>query len=672
MKRCRGLSCILLLTFLWAGLTQSARAELAGVSSLDPGVANPSFSDILPGSALDIPPREVVLNLANGFPLWYQDSNGRKLELCLEQQKTRADNQASFLPCLTAAPILTRPISFPSNLGLEAFYWVAVGSGTFNSSDGSLGDMLVVMAHEMTFPNFIVTDGQQMVFARIRLRLNLPVPGTYRVTHPFGTRDYLITTTGAGREINQTQDVGILTTLDFTASLADAPAPAPSAPLLPSINEGVVNNTGASIGPYLGAAGALPIFDTDGNLYLSNPGTDLVPILTPIEPGLNGVDYFEVELLDPPAGFFLNAAASSQVVRLTGFQVAGKFFNDGPNLPPTAVDDTAITQTGRSVLIDAVANDLDVREIDLNDPFNPANPANTNVHGINDQAVALIDADGTTLLRRVDTLTTPLGATVRRTTDAVTGRALFFYTPGAPGEDSFSYVVQDKGGLISQPATVSVTVEDLSVQRAEFRARTGKWRIEGDSSDTTDNSVSLFSAPRALLLGSNQVTPIVSDATGTVYLELSDQSIRYLLSVNPLPASSVTRISINFGNPGEDGQVIFPLFNSQFDREFTGSLSGQLNAGRLQPDAAIGISNLADAIRAIQDGRTYINVSTSEHGTGEIRGQLTRKLIATVPVAADGSWIFVGRSTTVPGRLPSLSLESANGNRLLNIPVLYR
>ncbi len=611
-----------------------------------------------------------LLNIAHGFPLWYRDNNGRKLELCLEQAKIRADTQTSFFPCLTAEPQLSRPISFPGNIGMEGFYWTAVSVGTFTSSGGQLGDMLVVLAHEMTFPNLIVTDSQQTVFARIRLRINVPVPGTYRVTHPFGTRDYLVTLTGAGREINQTQDVGVLNTLDFLASLNDAPAPAPTAPLIPSVNEAVVNNTGASIGPYLGVAGGLPILDTEGYLYLSNPGTDLVPIPNPIEQGLNGVDFFEVELLDPPAGFFLNAADSSQKVRLTGFQISGKLFNEGANLPPTATDDTATTQTGGLVLIDVVANDQDDRAIDLADPFNLANPTNTNVHGLNEEAIVL--TNGPALLGRVDVLTTSLGATVRRIVDAPTGRAKFLYLAGASGEDSFSYVIQDKGGLISQPATVNVIVEELAVQRAEFRTTTGKWRVEGDSTVVTANNVSIFTAPHALLTGANVVPPVSSIATGIISLQISNDRINYQLVVDPLPESQVTAVEIHIGDPGVKGQALFTLFEVPFDAEFTGNLSGQFNSGSLFPDTNNGVITFADAIQAILDGKTYVKISTSSNSEGEIRGQLTRELIGTAPVAADGSWGYYDRAKASPGRVQNLSITSGIGNRLLDIPVTFR
>jgi hypothetical protein len=50
----------------------------------------------------------------------------------------------------------------------------------------------------------------------------VPVPGTYRVTHPFGQREYIVPALSAAveRSINQTQDVGLIA-LDFLTPLTE-------------------------------------------------------------------------------------------------------------------------------------------------------------------------------------------------------------------------------------------------------------------------------------------------------------------------------------------------------------------------------------------------------------------------------------------------------------------
>jgi hypothetical protein len=662
------LLCILASCVFWFGTTVTCHAALYGVSSIDPAILLPAYSDIVAGSALSIPPNEVITNIANGFPLWYEDTRGRRLELCLQQQVVRADNQNSIFPCLTAEPFSARPIAFPNNFGNEAFYWGAITAGTYLSSDNTLGDLLAVLTHGVSFPNLLVIDGQQAVDSRIRLRANVPVAGTYRVTYPFGTFDYVVPIAGGGREINQTQAVGG-GVMDFLGTLADGPLP--GVLIDPSINQGVVNNDGASIGPYLGTADGVPILDTDGHFYLAEVGKELTPVLSFIEQGNNGVDYLELRLLDPPDGFFLNAADNSQVVRLEGFQIIGKLFNDAPNQPPVANPDKSSTTPGKSVLIDVLGNDEDPRSIDLDDPFNELNPANTNVHGINDQAIGLIDDLGA--IHRTDVLTTALGATVRRVNDAPTGRALFLYTPlpGSQGEDSFSYVVQDHGGLISDPAVVNVTVENFGVKKAIYRPKTGKWEITGSSSDVSANSIDLFTGPRALLKGATETPPVVSEAIGLSSLFITENTLTFQLSVEPLPDSQVTEIHIHVGSPGENGPIIFTLFDSQFDGVFTGHLNAQLNAGNLENPPDAGITSMDDVILAILEGRAYVNLHTIVNPTGEIRGQLTTPLVGSAIVGTDGFWQFNGRSEVSPGIQPLAQIiaTSANGNRVLGVPL---
>lgn len=664
---------ILLMMIALAVPPRPARAALAGVSSIDPTLADPSYTDFVAGDAASIPPLSVATSLANGFPLWYQDGNGRKLELCLQQAVIRADTGASFFPCLTAEPILTRPIAFPTNFGSEAFYWAAVASGTYTASDGSLNRLLAVLAHEITFPNLILSAGSQTTFTRIRLRIDVPVPGTYRVTHPFGSIDYTVPTLLAGREINQTQDLGLVP-LDFLSVLGTGPTPAPGEPADPAISAetgGVVSSTGANIGPYLGEAGAAPILDTDGNLYLSDPGTNVLHVSVPLEPGPNGIDYFEVELLDPPAGFQLNPAnpANPQAVRISRFQISGKLFNDGPNLPPVAADDSASTVPGQPVRIDVLANDSDPRQIDLTDPFNPLNPANSNVHGLNPQALGLLSAGGILL---TEPLTTPRGATVRRVIDAPSGRAEFLYFPrddaSAVGEDSFEYVVQDRGGLISAPATVTVTVEDLQVQRAAFRPRTGKWEIAGTSSDVSDNQISIYTGLRAHLTGDHLVFPATTTSSGTGAFTINAESLDYRLQIDPQPRSRVSAIVIRLSDTANDNPVIFTLFDSQFDPPFDGRLEGRLGVADLNFNRDAGITGFTEAAEALNSGRAYLEVQTLDLPVGEIRGMIGSTLIGSAPVAPDGRWKFRQRSTASPGGMGTVNVISSNGSRIESIP----
>jgi hypothetical protein len=615
-------------------------------------------------------PANVTFSLANGYPLWFEDATGLRLGLCLDNHVEIAPG--SFInPCLTAEPFLGAPISFPSNFGAEAFYWAATAFAPFTSSlDGApmAGSMLLVLSLEAAFTEGLEVDGAQAVFARIRVRIDAPVPGRYRVTHPFGSREYTVTVVSADREIRQTQDVGNQLPLapagppprgDFTMALEDGPAPAPLAD--PAIDVGAISDQRTGIGPFLVPL-TPPEIALDGTVYLSNPGTDFAPLTVPVTGASHG-NVFRVELLDPPPGFFLNQASSSQVLEIDRFQVVGKLFNERPNLAPVAHPDSAATGKGVPVVIDVAANDADVITAG-------------NEYGIDPQAIGLPSTDpadppGTILLTR--TLVTAQGGRVRRLGDVATGKTTFLYTPAAgfTGEDTFQYVVQDRGGLVSALATVTVTVEDVAIESAEYRTRTGRWRIAGTSTSRSDNGVTILGGPRARLepvSGGGPGTP-----AGRIALSLGPASAEFRLTVDPLPAVAVTEVHLHAGAPGHDGPVILSLYHHILDGVFTGSKAGTVTVERLIPSTADGIETFADAVAAILAGKTYVDVHTVA-GPAALRGQLVLPVVGRAPVdPVSGRWSFDGKSAASPGAAPaSVNAISDHGVPTLGAPLRFR
>jgi hypothetical protein len=511
----------------------------------------------------------------------------------------------------------------------------------------------------------------------------MPVAGTYLVTHPLGQYIYDVTIAGNGvRGINQTQDIGdFIAPVDFTEALADGRFPRPSPAFDPAINEGIVNFFGRSVSTFFGVAGAQPLVDTRGNRYLAEAGLDITPVLNPIQRGINNVDFFSIELLNlangaTPGpggdinGYFLNGANNSQTLTVSNFQISGKLFNDGNNIPPVALQDSAATGLDASIFIDVQTNDSDVSDLD---PTNPTRGGALNVHGLNPQAIGLVD--GTEILI-AGTLTTANGASVRRIIDLPTGKARFFYAPpfGFSGEDSFEYVIQDTGGLLSDPTSVSITIEDLEVTRAEFRPKTGKWRIEGFSSDTTDNSMTATSAPSGYLTGSGVVPgPVETQAKGLTLLRISNDSIDYQTEILTDPLSVITEINIHFGDPLSNGPILFSLFDRQFDPPFDRSLMGTLTSANLMVKPEVGISSFSDAVQAVLDGRCYISILTVDNPAGELRAQLTTTPLGRASVQADGHWTINGRSKALPDNgLPNINVRSANGILSPGIPLQLR
>jgi hypothetical protein len=131
-----------------------------------------------------------------GFPAWYQDANGVKLEPCVESSTLCP----APLPDLLDPPSVTHAtINYPD----ESFYWMAEAE---IRPTGSIRARLV-LALEATFGGTgSVTVGEQIVFGRIRLRLEEVAPFTsYTFTHPFGTRT--IDSDDDGK-IDLTEDIG--------------------------------------------------------------------------------------------------------------------------------------------------------------------------------------------------------------------------------------------------------------------------------------------------------------------------------------------------------------------------------------------------------------------------------------------------------------------------------
>ncbi len=671
------LKTVLLQVAFFAGLVLPVQAALYSVSGLPSG--EPTVLSEIFGNGN---PADVAVNLANGFSLWYQDEDdGLKLQLCLDTA-LEVSPGVVVNPCEYEPPTAAPP-SFPGNFGAEAIYWTAAALGNYVSSNGVTSSALLVLALEATGANeAALNDGNQATFSRIRIRVDVPVAGTYRVTHPYGTFDYNVTTLG-GLLIDITQDFGLDVAQNFLVAMNNGATP-------------IVNADGATIGPLLlvpanphgGAFNANnpatfaggPI-TVAGATYIAlpfapNPADPTLPIeiFQPVTGSPFGTNYFRIELLDPPADFFLNQNASSQLVQFENFLMVGKVFNDADNAIPVAMDDFVATAMGKTTNIDVVINDTDLTTFG-------------NAHGINPQGLALSDPTRliapfyytfplTGMPQLTATQVTTAGGSVRRVTSIPTGKTTFFYTPPAvdfAGIDSFQYVVQDSGGLISAPATVNITVESLQVDRADYRPRFGKWHLRGSSSDSTDNAVTLYAGPRAQLTPEQevQILPVSSAARGNVALLVSDNAIDYRLNIDPLPDSTVTSAHIHVGAAGSNGPVIFSLYFSGFGVPFTGVLSGALTSFNLQAQPANGISSFNDAINAILSGQAYVNVHTTAFPAGEIRGQIQQSVIGSAPVL-DGVWEFRGHSFASPGTLQSVNVESSNDVRHLGTPLRLR
>jgi len=193
----------------------------------------------------------------NGFPAWYKDTNGLSLDLCLTDP----------LLCLLDAPVtLTNPgAPFPNNFGgtfpEEAFYQRVDGIMPTNNG----GQALLVMALEAAFVNGPVAAGDQVTFARVRVRVDNLIAGqSYTVTSPVGIFTFVAANAGV-RGINSTVDVGLIPG-SFTEAL------------------------GGAVGPWLQWDSGLPILDAAGREYIGSPAIEHT-----ITGGEGGINFFRVD-----------------------------------------------------------------------------------------------------------------------------------------------------------------------------------------------------------------------------------------------------------------------------------------------------------------------------------------------------------------------------------------
>lgn len=132
----------------------------------------------------------------HGYPAWYQDSNGLQLELCVPApagNATRADL------CIGDPIDPLHPLVMTG----EGFYWMAFASIPLATG----GDASIEFAIESTFGGAEqAIAGQQITFGRTRIRIDTPVAGTYTITHPYGTNEFVVVDPAEG--INYTADIG--------------------------------------------------------------------------------------------------------------------------------------------------------------------------------------------------------------------------------------------------------------------------------------------------------------------------------------------------------------------------------------------------------------------------------------------------------------------------------
>jgi hypothetical protein len=144
------------------------------------------------------------------------------------------------------------------------------------------------------------------------------------------------------------------------------------------------------------------------------------------------------------------------------------------------------------------------------------------------------------------------------------------------------------------------------------------------STSTTDTTSSADGTTTytARLFGKDVVPAVTTDATGTATFTPSynGSKVTFVLKVWDMTGAVAARV--RQGKAGSNGTVIVTLFDGPTKKaKFTGTLAkGSFTAANLT--GSLKGKTIADFLNLIDAGEAYVNVGTTKHPKGEIRGQI--------------------------------------------------
>jgi hypothetical protein len=138
----------------------------------------------------------------------------------------------------------------------------------------------------------------------------------------------------------------------------------------------------------------------------------------------------------------------------------------------------------------------------------------------------------------------------------------------------------------------------------------------------TTSTTAASSTYSAALSGTSEVPSVATSASGSLTLTVAanGSSVHYDLRVSGITDLTVARL--HEGGAGATGTTIITLYGGPTR---TGLFSGILTQGSFTASQFVGPlkgKTIADFVALMKSGKVYLNVGTSAHITGEIRGQL--------------------------------------------------
>lgn len=136
---------------------------------------------------------------------------------------------------------------------------------------------------------------------------------------------------------------------------------------------------------------------------------------------------------------------------------------------------------------------------------------------------------------------------------------------------------------------------------------------------------------KATLTGYQEVPAVSSTGRGGLWLRLHDSAIEFQLSYTGLEGD-VQQAHIHLAQPGVNGGIMVFLCSNLGNGPVgtpecpqSGAVTGVRMGSDMTGGAAgqgVAAGEFEELLRAIRSGNTYMNVHTTKHPGGEIRGQL--------------------------------------------------
>ena len=128
---------------------------------------------------------------------------------------------------------------------------------------------------------------------------------------------------------------------------------------------------------------------------------------------------------------------------------------------------------------------------------------------------------------------------------------------------------------------------------------------------------------RAKLDGKNEVPPLNTTSEGVINFKTKGDMMTWKMNVTGM--NDATAVNIHQGKVGEKGDIIVDLMKVSKHKD---TAKGMLMRGNVTDAGLKGAlvgKTLADLQTSIANGDTYVNLVTSDHPDGELRGQIKLK-----------------------------------------------